>query len=324
VDWSPLVAFLRTHDRPLLMTHIRPDGDGLGAQLALADALKAQGMQPRVCIASVLPPRYRFLDPDRKVIEDFRKPLRPLDDCNAIVVMDTGTWNQLGDFAEYLKASPLPRVVIDHHRTQDDLGGQAFVDIDAEATGRLSFEIIEALGAPLSPAAANHLFLALAHDTGWFRHSNTTPATFALAERLTTAGANPTALYEKLFETSSLARYRLVGKALERLQTRAGGRIAFTEILLADYPATGAVPGDTEDMIDYPRSIEGVEVALLFIEQADGGTKISFRSRAADVSRLAEALGGGGHKLAAGARVKESLASVRDRVLVETQKALDS
>jgi len=306
------------------MTHIRPDGDGLGAQLALADALKAQGMQPRVCIASVLPPRYRFLDPDRKVIEDFRKPLRPLDDCNAIVVMDTGTWNQLGDFAEYLKASPLPRVVIDHHRTQDDLGGQAFVDIDAEATGRLSFEIIEALGAPLSPAAANHLFLALAHDTGWFRHSNTTPATFALAERLTTAGANPTALYEKLFETSSLARYRLVGKALERLQTRAGGRIAFTEILLADYPATGAVPGDTEDMIDYPRSIEGVEVALLFIEQADGGTKISFRSRAADVSRLAEALGGGGHKLAAGARVKESLASVRDRVLVETQKALDS
>lgn len=324
MDWSPLVAFLRTHDRPLLMTHIRPDGDGLGAQLALADALKAQGMQPRVCIASVLPPRYRFLDPDRKVIEDFRKPLRPLDDCNAIVVMDTGTWNQLGDFAEYLKASPLPRVVIDHHRTQDDLGGQAFVDIDAEATGRLSFEIIEALGAPLSPAAANHLFLALAHDTGWFRHSNTTPATFALAERLTTAGANPTALYEKLFETSSLARYRLVGKALERLQTRAGGRIAFTEILLADYPATGAVPGDTEDMIDYPRSIEGVEVALLFIEQADGGTKISFRSRAADVSRLAEALGGGGHKLAAGARVKESLASVRDRVLVETQKALDS
>lgn len=322
MDWSPLTAFLRTHDRPLLMTHIRPDGDGLGAQLALADALKSLGKHPRVMIASLLPPRYTFLDPDRAVIEDFRKPKTPLADRDSIVVLDTGTWNQLGDFASYLKESPLPRVVVDHHRTQDDLGGQAFVNIEAESTGRLAFEIIEALGAPLSPAAANHLFLALAHDTGWFRHSNTTPAGFALAEKLVAAGANPTALYEKLYETSSLARYRLIGKALERLQVRAGGRIAFTEVYLADYPATGAVPGDTEDLIDFPRSVEGVEVALVFIEQPEGGTKVSFRSRAADVSKLAESLGGGGHKLAAGARVNDTLASVRERVLRETEIAL--
>ena len=323
VDWSPLTAFLRRHDRPLLMTHIRPDGDGLGAQLALADALKALGQQPRVFIASPLPPRYTFLDPTRTIIEDFRKPLTPLEDRNAIVVLDTGTWNQLGDFAEYLKASPLPRVVVDHHRTQDDLGGERYVDTNAEATGRMAFDIIEALGAPLSPAAANHLFLALAHDTGWFRHSNTTPATFALAERLTAAGANPTALYEKLYETSTLARFRLVGKALERLQARAGGRVAFTEVHLADYAATGAVPGDTEDLIDYPRGVEGVEIAILFIEQPEGGTKVSFRSRAADISRLAESLGGGGHKLAAGARVNDTLPAVRDRVLAATEALLN-
>src|SRR5262249_23499138 len=135
------------------MTHIRPDADGLGSQLALHDALTRLGKQPRVAIASKLPPRYLFLDPGRTVIEDF-KPAKFADrDC--VLVLDTGTWNQLGDFADYLKTSPLPRAVVDHHRTQDDLGGLQMVDIGAEATGRLAHEIIRALGAEISPRAAN-------------------------------------------------------------------------------------------------------------------------------------------------------------------------
>src|SRR3954451_4974011 len=109
LDWSPLVEFLESHDRPLLMTHIRPDADGLGAQLALHDALCALGKKPRVAIASKLPPRHSFLDPGRKVIEDFRPPGEPFKDCDCVIVLDTGTWNQLGDFGDFLKASPLPR-----------------------------------------------------------------------------------------------------------------------------------------------------------------------------------------------------------------------
>lgn len=317
-----MINFLHRHQRPLLMTHIRPDGDGLGSQLALADALRLLDKQPRVMIASPLPPRYRFLDPERIVIEDFRQPKTPLDDRDCIVILDTGTWSQLGDFGTFLKQSPLPRVVIDHHRTQDDLGGASFVDISAEATGRLTYEIINELGAPLTPTSANALFLALAHDTGWFRHSNTSPATFALAESLTSAGANPTRLYQNLFETSSLARLRLISKALDRLQLHANGRIAFTEIYLTDYSQTGAVPADTEDLIEYPRSVVGVEIAILFIQQPDGSTKVSFRSRGLDVSRIAEMLGGGGHQLAAGARVNDTLQNTKLRVLQELEKNL--
>jgi phosphoesterase RecJ-like protein len=320
VDWSPLVSFLRTHDRPLLMTHIRPDADGLGAQLALRETLSALGKKPRVAIASKLPPRYGFLDPDRKVIEDFR----PADfaDRDSVVVLDTGTWNQLGDFGDWLKASPLPRAVVDHHRTQDDLGGLQLVDTAAESTGRLAHEIIRALGATITPAAANHLFMAVATDTGWFRHPNATPRTFTLAAELVEAGANPTLLYEQLYEAAPLARLRLVGVALERLQVRMNGKVAYTEITLADYAATGAVPGDTEDLINYPRSVEGVEVALLFIEQPGGGTKISFRAKSADVSRLAERFGGGGHKLAAGARTDDPLPRTRDAVLKAVEDEL--
>ena len=323
LDWSPLVEFLRTHDRPLLMTHIRPDADGLGSQLAVHAALTALGKKPRVAIASKLLPRYAFLDPQRQVIEDFKPAAFADRDC--VVVLDTGTWNQLGDFGDWLKLSPVPRAVVDHHRTQDDLGGLQFVDTTAEATGRLAYEITRALGAPISKESANHLFVALATDTGWFRHPNATPATFALASVLAELGAEPTKLYEHLYEAAPLARFRLTGVALERLQVRAGGRVAFTEIYLSDYAKTGAAPGDTEDLINYPRSVEGVEVGLVFIEQPGGGTKISFRARSrVDVSKVAEQFGGGGHRLASGARTNLPVPETRDRVLAAIETALAS
>ena len=322
LDWAPLTDLLRTHDRPLLMTHIRPDADGLGAQLALRDALVRIGKQPRVAIASKLPPRYEFLDPARTVIEDFRHGTDRFAACDCVVVLDTGTYNQLGDFGEFLRTRPVPRAVVDHHRTQDDLGGLRFVDVTAESTGRLAYEITRALDLTPTPAAANHLFMAVATDTGWFRHPNATAATFALAAELVALGANPTELYERLYEAAPLARLKLTGVAIDRLKVRAGGRVAYTEIVLTDYAATGAVPGDTEDLITFPRSVEKVDVALVFIEQPGGGTKVSFRAKALDVSRIAERFGGGGHKLASGARVERPLPETRDAVLAAVEDAL--
>jgi phosphoesterase RecJ-like protein len=225
LDWSPLVELLRRHDRPLLMTHIRPDADGLGSQLALHDALTSLGKKPRIAIASKLPPRYEFLDPGRKLIEDFRLPGESFQDCDCIVILDTGTWNQLGDFGEFLKTHPTtPCAVVDHHRTQDDLGGLQLVDVSAESTGRLAHEIIRALGLTPSRIAANHLFMAVATDTGWFRHRNASSATFALAAELVEAGADPTALYENLYEATPLGRLRLAGVALWRRRPRPGQR----------------------------------------------------------------------------------------------------
>ena len=323
IDWAPLVAFLRAHERPLLMTHVRPDADGLGSQLALHDTLVRLGKHSRVAIASKLLPRYEFLDPGRKIIEDFRlSHAVNFADRDCVVILDTGTWNQLGDFGDYLKKHPIPRAVVDHHRTQDDIGGERYVDITSESCGRLAYELTRALGATPSAEAANHLFMAVAMDTGWFRHPNATPATFALAAELVSLGASPTELYEKLYEAAPLPRLKLTGLALDRLKVRAGGKVAYTEILLADYPATGAVPGDTEDLINFPRSVEGVEVALVFIEQPGNGTKVSFRSKSLDVSRIAEQFGGGGHKLASGARTDKPLPVTRDEVLKVVEESL--
>ena len=231
-------------------------------------------------------------------------------------MLDTGTWNQLGSFGSYLCQLSVPRVVIDHHLTQDDLGGLRLADISAEATGRLIDEALKALGVPLSPSMASKLFVAVAMDTGWFRHSNTTPATMTLASVLMAAGAQPEHLYEELFERNSLSRLRLLGLVLDRLQLTFNNRVAFTEIRRGDYQTTGATPQDSEDLVNYTRSLQGVEVGLFFMEQPRGGVKVSFRSRSSvDVAALAEKFGGGGHRQASGAVLQTSLEEARDRVL---------
>ncbi len=281
------------------------------------------GKSVRLTVASKLPPRYDFLDPDRHV-RQFVPPGNDYRDAEALIVLDTCTWNQLEDFGKFMKTLNVPRAVIDHHMTQDDLGALRLVDTTAEATGRLVFEAINALGGPLSPEAAHMLFVALAMDTGWFRHGNTTPATFELAAALTRAGARPTEAYECLFEQNSPARLRLTGVVLDRLQVTQGGRVAFTEIRRGDYEATGAIPQDSEDLINYIRSVAGVEVGLLFMEQPRGDVKVSFRSRRADVAKVAEKFGGGGHRLAAGATLPDPLDEARARVLAAVAEALAS
>jgi phosphoesterase RecJ-like protein len=323
LDWTPFVELVRRCNRFLVMTHVRPDGDALGSELALAAALRQYGKHARVVIASNLPPRYQFLDPDGTKIERFTAPGDGFRDCDAVIIVDTGTWNQIGDFGPFLKTLNVPTMVIDHHRTQDELGGIHLVDTSAEAAGRLIYEASRALGGPLTPEIADALFLALATDTGWFRHSNTTPATFKLAEELTLAGANPNVLYDQLYEQVSLGKLKLVGLVLDRLTTAAGGQVAFARVYMADFAATGATPPDTEDLINFVRSVEGAEVALMFIEQREGGVKVSFRSRSRiDVDKIAERFGGGGHRLASGATIPGSMDEVVMKVLAAAESAL--
>ena len=324
LDWAPFVDIVRRHQRFLLTTHIRPDGDGLGSMLALEEVLRRQGKEVQMVITSAFPPRYRFLDAEAR-IQQFTLPGDLWRQADVVMVLDTGTYNQLGSFAQFLRSLPAAKVVIDHHQTQDELGAVRLVDTSAEATGRLIFEAIEALGVPLPGTAANALLVALAMDTGWFRHSNTTAATFAMAEKLVAAGARPELLYDRLFEENSLARLKLTGMVLERLRVTAGGHVAYTEIRRSDYETTGATPQDTEDLVNYTRSLAGVEVGLLFMEQPRGGVKVSFRSRARiDVSRLAEQFGGGGHRLASGAVLEVPLEEARARILQAVQTALDA
>ena len=170
LDWKPFVDIVRPRRRFLLTTHVRPDGDGLGSMLALADVLETQGKtrppgrrqsRCRRATTSSTPDAASGRSASRRRIPRRR---------GVVIVLDTGAWGQLGDFGTFLRTLTVPKVVIDHHLTQDDLGAVRLVDATAEATGRLVFEAAAALGVPLPPSAAHELFVAVAMDTGWFRH----------------------------------------------------------------------------------------------------------------------------------------------------------
>jgi bifunctional oligoribonuclease and PAP phosphatase NrnA len=326
IDWTPLADLIETHDRFLVTTHVRPDGDALGSEVGMAGLLRQKGKDVRVVNASPTPPRYDFLDPDGKLFEHFNRTVQPeeLADREVAVILDLSAWNQLGDMAEFIRAFRGKRVVIDHHVSQDDLGAIFLKDTTAEATGTLLLHAVRALGGTLTTEVATGLLTAIAMDTGWFRHSNTKAGTMRAAADLIDAGAPADGIYKLLFERNTLGRLKLMGETLVNLRTELGGRLAYAAVGMEDMQRTGAIPPDTEDLVDFTVSLRGVELGLLFIEQARGGVKVSFRTRTdVDCSRLAAQFGGGGHRAAAGATIAGPMSEVIDRVLQAVRQALD-
>jgi phosphoesterase RecJ-like protein len=326
IDWTPLADLIETHDRFLVTTHVRPDGDALGSEVGMAGLLRQKGKDVRVVNASPTPPRYDFLDPDATLFEHFHHSVQPeaLADREVAVILDLSAWNQLGDMAGLIRDFRGPRVVVDHHVSQDDLAAIFLKDTTAEATGTLVMQAVRALGAKLTPEVATGLLTAIAMDTGWFRHSNTSAGTMRSAAELMEAGAAADRIYRQLFERNSPARLKLIGEALVNLRTDLGGRLAYAVVTRDDFLRTGAIPPDTEDLVDYTVSLRGVEIGLLFIEQARGGAKVSFRTRTdVDCARLAGKFGGGGHRAAAGATISGAMPEIVERVLEAVRNALE-
>ncbi len=324
IDWSHFVEIVGRCQRFLLTTHIRPDGDAIGSELAMAAILESLGKDVLACNAFAVPPNLRFLDPQRK-LKQLGVDLAPedLNDREALIILDTTAWAQLGDMAEVVKNSKAVKLVLDHHVSGDDLGAELFKNAEAEAAGRLVVEAADQLGVPLSPEIARAAMVALATDTGWFRFSSTTAETLRLAARLVDAGAVPDLLYKELYENDSHGRLQLVGRALAHTQVEMDGRLVYTWLEQSDFAEAGALPSDSEDIINLTLSIGGTEAAIILVEQAAGGFKISLRSRCAlDCSKIAEQFGGGGHKKAAGAFLTGDLIAARDTILAAVRAAM--
>jgi phosphoesterase RecJ-like protein len=317
ICWNRFAEIVRGHRRFLLTSHVRPDCDALGSELALALILEGLGKEARIVNAQAIPPNLAFLDPQRR-IKTLGVDVQSDEIANhdVFIVLDTSAWVQLGAMAEVLRASAAKKLVIDHHVSEDDLGTEPFKDTAAEATGRLVLQAAQALGVALSPDMARALFAAMATDTGWFRFASTTSDTYRYVAELVDAGAVPAQIYRELYEQDTLGRVRLRGLILSRVVGELGGRLAHTYVRKDDFSAVGALPSDTEDVINAALAIAGTQFAVILVEQLRGGFKISFRSRCAlDCSRLAEQFGGGGHRAAAGAFVPGSLEEAQARVL---------
>ncbi|HEX6990068.1 MAG TPA: bifunctional oligoribonuclease/PAP phosphatase NrnA [Bacillota bacterium] len=313
---------LRSASRVLLLLHINADGDSVGSCLALARALEQRGARCTVAYGDRFPQAYAFL-PGAASIRSWDQ-VDTSAGFDAAVLPDCSGIDRVGDAAALLPAAR--RVInIDHHISNAGFGDVRWVDPGRACVGEMVMDLVDDLGVSLDEPLALCLYTALITDTGSFRYSNTTPGSHRRAARLLEeGGVKPDVVATHVYDNRPLAALRLLGDVLATLDTSPDGRVAWVVVSRELQQRHNAGPAEAEGLVAYPRSLAGVEVALSFFEQADGRVRVAFRARAAaDVARLAEGFGGGGHPRAAGCTHPGPLADAVEQVVAASVRILD-
>ncbi len=312
---------LREHQRFAVLSHVRPDGDALGSQLALALSLKQLGKEVRVWNEDGMLEKYSFL-PRAELLT---KPPSTSEVVDVAIALDTAIQNRLGTALAAVRSAKT-WVNIDHHLSNPCYGDVVYVDPVAPATAEIVFRLIKSQGLPFNHDIAENLYAAISTDTGSFQYPQTSAHTFEIAAELIRAGLDVGRLSQQLYENYPRRRLELLRELLRTMRFEHGGRIASFSLSARTATELGVLPEDNEGLIDQLRAIRGVIVAVFFEELAEGKVRVSMRSKsdAVDVCAICQKFGGGGHTLAAGARVRGTLAEVEKRVLEEIGDVLKS
>jgi phosphoesterase RecJ-like protein len=315
---------LRGSRRAVLTTHLNADGDGAGCQIALAAWMRGLGGRPRIVNPTPFPDMFKFLLPEEDgfILEASSADARAAcAEADLAVVLDTGEVPRIGRVKPMIDG--VPAVVIDHHQPgEQPIGGVSLRDATACATGELVYDVILASGGPWPTETLRGIYVAILTDTGSFRFSNASPTCHRIAADLIADGVDPEDMHRRVYGAAPVRRLKLLGRALESLEVDPVAGVAWMTVP-HELDGTEPLPEDVEGIVDYPRSIVGVEVGLLFRRTANGGTKISFRSNGAvDVNALAREFGGGGHIKASGAAVDRAPDDVIPRVVEATRRAV--
>ncbi len=319
IDVPTIASRLRGCKRVAILTHAKPDGDAIGSTLGLARTLAAVGVEATPFYLPPWPYRFDRVVRNTPVVQlgaDDSKHTIPWEP-DAVVVLDTGSWSQLGGVEHWLHDHHEKTIVIDHHLHGDgDTAPAKLIDTAASAASEIVAGVsVEMLGlesaASLPVEIAEPLFMGIATDTGWFRHSNTKPSTLRLVADLLDTGVEHDRLFANIEQSDNESRLRLFACALSSLEMHAGSRVAVMSLRGADFERTDAQPGDSGGFVEAPLAIAEVRVSAMVTETDWGATKISLRSKpvgdedAVDVNAIAREFGGGGHARAAGLRIKK-------------------
>jgi len=317
--------FLARHPRLLLTTHINPDGDGLGSEVAMALWLTAAGHEVHILNDSPVPSAYTFMALAHP-IEAF-EPERAeqlFDAVDALIVLDTSNRSRIGRLSALLDRHVMPIAVVDHHVTHaDGFGKVNVIEPEASATGEIVYDLIREAGGTITPVIAEALYVAVMTDTGSFRYSNTDSHAHRMAADLLTHGLDPQRIHAQVHSHATAGRLRFFGEVLSALEVIEDGRVVVLEASPEHFTRHGLVGADTDGLVDIPRTIAGVDVVALFSEVEPGKVKVSMRSTGrVSVDGIATRFGGGGHAHAAGVLMRGTRAAVRGRVLPEIAKLL--
>jgi phosphoesterase RecJ-like protein len=307
---------IHAHRRFLITSHSRPDGDSIGSQLAMYYALEALGKEARIVNADPAPDHYmEFPGVDR--IEIARSVVET--DADALIVMESGDLLRTGVSGLEGRFT----INIDHHQGNTSYGTLNWVDLSAAACGEMVFDLIDVLGVPLTIEIATHVYLAILTDTGSFHYSNITPKTFDICRRTTEAGVNAAAMARRVFDQNSFGKLKLIGALLAHMDLLDAGRLAVMYLDDDILNSTSTTYNDTEGLINLPLTAREIQAVIFFKLGADGDIHVSMRSKYdVDVRTIAARHGGGGHKNAAGFKLRGPIEAVRDGVIAEARDAI--
>ena len=321
------ISLLREHERFFLITHLGPDGDGLGSQIALGRFLEKLGKQVAMINADDPPYNLTWL-PGIDDIESFDGSVaqhEALAESDLVIILDTNGEERLGKLGSMIRDSTADTLLVDHHREPERWFDHFCVRESAAATGQLVYELIHGIDPDLiDTPIATALYTAIMTDTGSFRYSSVTPEVHRIvADILERGSVQPAPIHERIYDRKSMNGLRLLGRMLNRIQLRYDGRVAYSVVTQRMVRETGASWNDKDGFVNYVLSIEGVKAALLFSE-VDDGSKISFRSEAeVAVDEWARHFDGGGHRNASGAYVKGEFEEVIERVIEAAPEYID-
>jgi phosphoesterase RecJ-like protein len=313
-----VLSIIQSAQRFVLTTHVNPDGDAIGSEVAFAEWLASRGKNVSIINHSPTPAVYQFLDPHGRILQyDNARDDETIVAADVLLVLDTNHPDRLRSMAQSVLTSRATKICIDHHLEPGQFADHYIVDDDATSTGEILYRLFERVnGRNLPAVVAQALYCAIMTDSGSFRYPRVDPETFRICANLVECGADPVAIYSSVFERWSDGRIHLLGQMLAGLKTEFSGKLAYVTITQDMLRRTGTNEEDTDNFTTYPMSMDGVAVGILFL-QLSRGLKISFRSKGEiPINELAKEFGGNGHKNAAGARLYEgSLEQVQRNVL---------
>jgi len=298
--------------RVLVCGHVLPDGDCLGSVLALGMALEQLGKEVVMAGPDPVPLIYKFLPGSSRFLAG--KP--PEEEFDTIVVLDCSVPERLGDGYREMVEKGAAVVVIDHHQGPASFGTCRYIDVKAAAVGEILCDLFKIMGIKVDVGIATCLYTAIVTDTGSLRYDNVSPGTHRKIAELLEVGVPAARVNTLIYEEKPKEAILLLGAALQTLAMSDCGRVCWMNVTREMLNRVGALDEHTEGLINYTRSIKGVEVGLLFHEMADGRWKVSFRSKSVvDVNKLAAVFGGGGHRRAAGCVVRGQVESIKSEII---------
>ena len=319
-----VVRRIRSARRVLAVSHENPDADTLGSSLAVCRIVEQLGGRATPVCTDPPPPLYDFVPG----IERFRTDPEPDGAYDLLVVSDCGSFDRVGDvrFRHPMLFGELPRVIIDHHASNDSAQPGDWIEPASAATCEMTALLATRLGVALDAqggAIATALMAGIVMDTATFAHPNSTPRTLVVAAALVDAGAQLSDISRRLYRTKPAAQVRLFGRILDRMESSLEGRLVWSTIRDADLEATGSIAAYSEGIIDLLSQVDTADVAIIFKED-DGATRLSVRTRpnGVDATVLTGAFGGGGHARAAGATIAEPVDVARPRVVAEAERLI--